>query len=88
MGVCADDQADVLEAEVAHGQGPLQLSERAGLVHAGVKQDHSAFARDRPRVAVRNARPRERQAKTEDAGEHSLAAPEFTLTDRLGRRGR
>ena len=51
----------------------------SGLVHAGVEQ-HEAVARgDRPRVAVRHARPRQRQAQAVDARQHPLAAAQLAL---------
>ncbi len=37
MGVGADDQANVLDAQVAHLQRPFQMRHGAGLVHAGVE---------------------------------------------------
>ena len=56
VGVRADDQADVLEAQVAHRERALELRQRAGLVHAGVEQHDAVAGGHRPGVAVRARR--------------------------------
>ena len=45
-------------------------------------------ARDRPRVAVRHAGPRQRQAQAPDAGQHALAAAHLALAGGCGHRRR
>ena len=86
VGVRAGHQADVLEAQVAHRERALELLERVRLVHAGVEQDEAAVAADRPRVAVRHARPRQRKSQSVDAGQHALAPPELALARHIGHR--
>ena len=76
----AREQPHVLEPQVDLIERPLELRERAGLVHAGVDEHDSRPGRDRPGVAVGNARPRQRQTQTPQSGQHALAAPEFALT--------
>jgi hypothetical protein len=77
--VRADDEPDVVEAQVHLAERALEVRERAGLVHAGVEQ-HDAVARgDRPGVAVRDAGPGQRQAQPPHAGDHALATSELAL---------
>ena len=68
VGVGAGEELHVLEPEVDLVHGPLELGQRAGLVHAGVDQDYARAGGDRPRVAVRNPRPRQRQAQAPETG--------------------
>ena len=82
--VGADDQACVLEAQVAHGERAFEVRERARLLHAGVEQDEAVACRDRPGVAVRDAGPGQRQAQPEDAREHALAPAELALARHIG----
>ena len=77
VGVRADDQAHVLEAQVAHRERPFEVRERVRLVHARVEQHDAVAGRDRPGVAVGNARPRQRQAQAKDARQHALAPPQL-----------
>lgn len=46
-------------------------------MHAGIDQDYSVARGDRPGVAVRDAGPRERQAKPPQSGKDPLSASEF-----------
>jgi hypothetical protein len=78
MSVSDGQQADVFEAEVDLVQRALELGERPGLMHPGVDQDDPGARRDRPCVAVRNARPRQRQTKPPQPREHTLATSKFT----------
>ena len=73
----ADDQPHVLQPQVDLRQRQLQMPERAGLVHAGVDQHDPVALRDRPRVAVRHARPRQRQPQPPDPRQHPLAPAEL-----------
>ena len=73
VGVRADHQAHVLDAQPAHLHRPFQLRERAGLVHPRVEQHDPVAGRDRPGVAVGDAWPGQRQAQAKDAGQHAFA---------------
>ena len=84
MGVRADHQAHVLDAQIAHLQRPFQVRERARLVHPRVEQHDPVAGRDRPGVAVGNAWPRQRQTQAKDAGQHTFAPPQLGLTVCLG----
>ena len=52
---------------------------RVGLVHAGVEQHEAVAGAHGPGVAVRHARPRQRQAQAKDARQHALAPSELAL---------
>jgi hypothetical protein len=80
------DQPDVLGPEGGLVERPLQVCHRAGLVHARVHEDDPVAGRERPRVAVRDARPREREAQPPHAGQHALAAPHLASACRLAHR--
>ena len=67
--VRAHQQPHVLQAQPGLAQRQLQLGERPRLVHAGVEQHDAVARRHRPRVAVRDAGPRERQAQPPDPGQ-------------------
>jgi hypothetical protein len=75
----AHDEADVLEPEVDLIERPLELGKRSRLVHPGVDEDDAVACRDRPRVAMGHARPRQRQAQTPQSGEDTFAASELSL---------
>jgi len=80
VGVRAREQPDVLEPQVHLIERALKLGERARLVHAGVDEDDSGPGRDRPRVAVGNSGPRQRQPQSPQSGQDAFAAAEFALT--------
>ncbi len=67
----------VLDAQAAHRERPFEVRHRVGLVHAGVEQHEAVARHDRPGVAVGNTWPGQRQAQTEHARQHTLAAPEL-----------
>ena len=69
---CSSAQVDLV-------QRPLEVRERARLVHARVDEHDPVAGRERPRVAVRHAGPRQRQPQPPDAGQHALAAPDLAL---------
>ena len=73
VGVCADEQADVaqLEPDLAPSRRQLARAVRVGI--AGVDEDDALAGPQRPRVAMRDARPG-RQPQPPDAGQHPLAA--------------
>ncbi len=75
--VRADDETDVLQAQIAHRQRALELLQRVRLVHPCVEQHEAAVARHRPGVAVRHPRPRQRQTQAIQARQHALAAAEL-----------
>ena len=54
------EQAHVVDAQVDHLHGVLEVGERAGLVHPRVHQDDAVARRERPGVAVGDAGPRQR----------------------------
>ena len=85
--VRADDEPHVLEPQPGLVERALEVGHRAGLVHPGV-DEHDPVARgERPGVAVRDARPRQREPQAPDAREHALAAPHLALACRLAHRG-
>ena len=87
--VRANDQADLADRDAAHRERALEVRQRVRLVHAGVEQHVAAARGDRPRVAVRDAGPRQRQAQAVDARQHALAAAELAPRGRARRpRGR
>ena len=64
--VGADEQRDVLAgAACTSSSARSRLRHRARLVHAGVEQHEPVAGGDRPRVAVGNARPGQRQAQAD-----------------------
>ena len=76
--VCADDEPDVLDAQARLVERPLELAHRAWLVDAGV-DEHDAVARgDRVGVAVRDARPGERQAQPPQPRKHPVGAGQLS----------
>ena len=72
--VRADHEPDVVHAQPALAQSQLQVLPGVRVVHARVDEQHPAVRRDRPCVAVRHARPRQRQPKPPHAGHDLLAA--------------
>jgi len=85
VGVRADEQAHVLEAEVAHRERPVRA---APATPAGACRYRTARCRPRsdgPGVAVRNPRPGQRQAQAKDAREHTFTPPQLLLDGRLVR---
>jgi hypothetical protein len=73
-----DEQAHVLEAQVALVERALELRDRARLVHATVDEDDPVSGGHRPGVAVRDARERQGEAKPPDAGHDAFAAGQLT----------
>jgi hypothetical protein len=65
--VRADDEPDVLEAQVGLVEGELELAQRPRLVKARVDEHDAVAGGDRIGVAVRNARPRQRKPKPPEA---------------------
>ena len=92
VGVGADQQPDVLEAEVDLLHRSLELGHRAGLVHARCRSGRSRTGGDRPRVAVGNPGPGQRQAQPPQPGQHPLPASELSWArhrpDLIGRGAR
>ena len=88
VGVRADHQAHVLDAQPAHLHRAFQLRERAGLVHPRVEQHDPVAGRDRPGIAVGDAGPGKRQAQAKDAGQDPFAPAQLGLTVCLGHRAR
>jgi hypothetical protein len=81
--VRADDQPHVLDLQARLVERALEVHHRARLVHPGV-DEHDARARgERPRVAVRNARPRQRQPQPPHAGHDLLAAADLAAASGL-----
>ena len=70
-------------ALVAERLAAVQMHHRAGLVHARVDEDDAAAGGQRPGVAVRHARPRQRQAQPPDAGEDLLAPSDLAAASGL-----
>ena len=68
MGMRAHQQADLLETQSNLVHSPLELRHRVGLVHARVDEHDPVAGRYRPGIAVRNARPRQRQAQPPQPG--------------------
>jgi hypothetical protein len=86
VGVRADEQAHVLEAQSGLMQRSLELRERAGLAEAGVDEHHSVAGGDRVGVDVGHPRPGQRKAQAPEAGEDPVGASELALAG-SGRRG-
>ena len=80
VGVGAREQPDVLEPQVDLIERALEPRERARLVHAGVDEDDPGPGRDRPRVAVGDSWPGQRQPQSPQSGQEAFAAPKFALT--------
>ena len=73
---CSTPQAGLVERA-------LEVRQRARLVHAGV-DEHDPVARgERPGVAVRHARPGQRQPQAPDAGQDALAAADLAVASGL-----
>ena len=85
VGVRADEQAHVLDAQSGLVQGSLELRERAGLAEAGVDEHHSVAGGDRVGVDVWHPRPGQRKAQAPEAGEDPVGASELACGG--GRRG-
>ena len=73
VGVRADDQPDVLDLQAGPVERAFEVGHRAGLVHPRVDQHDAGTGGERPGVAVRHARPRQRQPQAPDAGQDLLA---------------
>ena len=78
MSVRADQEAHVLELVADLVQGPLELGQRAGLVHAGIHQHDPRGGLNGPGIAVGHAGPRQRKPKPPQPGEDALSATPFT----------
>ncbi len=74
VGVGADEQPHVLEAEAGLGEGEVELAQPAAAAHPGVEEDDAAVGGDRPDVAVRDTGPGQRQAQPPDPGQHPLGS--------------
>ena len=74
----------MLEAQIDLLQRPLELGQRARLVHAGVDQHDPGPGGDRPRVAVRHARPRQRQPQPPQPGQDALATSQLAWSVIVG----
>ena len=85
VGVRADEQAHVLEAQSGLMQRSLELRRRAGLVEAGVDEHYSVAGGERVGVDV-GTRPGQRKAQAPEAGEDPVGASELALAG-SGRRG-
>ena len=85
VGVRVGDhhELDVVQLEPHLVERALEVAERARLVRAGVDEHDPGAGRDRPRVAVRDARPRQREPQPPQPGEHALAAPHLPGSGRL-----
>jgi hypothetical protein len=77
MGVRADDQPHVLDAQAGLVERALQVRHRAGLVHPGVDEHDAGAGSERPRVAVRHTRPRQRETQPPHPGDDLLAASDL-----------
>ena len=77
VGVRADDQPHVLDLQAGLVERPLEVRHRARLVHPGVDEHDAGAGGQRPGVAVRDARPRQRQPQAPDAGDDLLAATDL-----------
>ena len=82
--VRADDEPHVLEPQPGLVERALEVRHRAGLVHAGVHEHDPVAGGERPGVAVRDARPRQREPQPPDAG--STRSPRPTSRLRVGLR--
>ena len=74
VGVGADDEADVAQLQLRLPERELELVQPLLAADPGVEEDDAVAARDRPRVDVRDARPRARQPQPPDARKGPLAA--------------
>ena len=83
VGVGDDHELHVLDPQPDLVERALEVGERAGLVRPGVDEHDAVAGRDRPRVAVRDARPRQREPQSPEPGEHALAAPHLPRSGRL-----
>ena len=83
VGVGDDHEPHVLDLQADLVERALEVAHRARLVGAGVDEHDPVAGRDRPRVAVRDARPRQREPQPPEAGEHALAAPHLPRSGRL-----
>jgi hypothetical protein len=82
----AHHEPDVLDPQAGLVERALEMGHRARLVHAGV-DEHDAVARSQcPRVAVRDARPRQRQPQTPHAGQHPLPSTDLPAPRGLAHR--
>ena len=72
--MCADEEPHVLQAQVDHVQRSLELTHRAGLVHAGIDQDDARAGGDRPGIAVWYPWPGQRKAQAPEPRQHALTA--------------
>src|SRR5215207_1595931 len=77
--VGADQQPHVIDPHPGLVERALELAHRARLVEAGVDQDDAAERRDRKRVHVRHARPRQRQAQPPQARQDAIRARQLAL---------
>ena len=82
--VRADEQAHVLEVEADLRHRPHELLERALLVQPAVDEHDAVAGGERPGVAVRHARPRQRQPQPPDPRQHALATTELATAGGLG----
>jgi hypothetical protein len=80
VSVCADQQPDVLDAQVDLIECPLELGQRARFVHARVDQHDAVSGRNCPGVAMGNPRPGEGQSQAPEAGQDPLSASELALS--------
>src|SRR5947209_3285340 len=78
----ADEQPHVLDAQVDHVHRPFEVRERPRPVPPRVDEDDAVAGGEGPRVAVRDAGPRQRQAQAPDAGQHALAAAQLASAPR------
>ncbi len=74
VGVGADQQLHVLEAEAGLAEGEVELAHPALATDAGVEEDDAAVGLDRPDVAVGHARPGKSQPQPPDPRQDFLAA--------------
>jgi hypothetical protein len=79
VGVRADEQLHLLKAQADLVHCPLELRQRARLVHPGVYEDDPITGRDRPGIAVRNARPRQRQPQAPQPRQDPFPSSELSL---------
>ena len=77
---CRPGAARAPGLQVDHRQRPLEVPHRAVVVIAAVEQHDAVAGGHRPGVAVRHARPRERQPQPPDPRQHALAAADFALS--------
>jgi steroid delta-isomerase-like uncharacterized protein len=77
VGVCAGYKSDLLQAQVDLVERALELMDRTVLMHPGVDQDDPRARGDRPRIAVRDSRPGQREPQPPQARQHPLPASEL-----------